>query len=167
MAEFLPCFEAMIIREGGYKLTNDTDDRGGMTYAGISRKNWPKWAGWSILDAGGKPQPDLVRGFYRTQFWVPNRLDELQDQETASSLFDFGVNTGPAVAAKLAQLVVGTTPDGSMGPKTLAAINNTDPELFAVKFALAKVARYVGIVKKDRSQIKYLVGWLNRTLEQA
>jgi len=34
--------------EGGY--SNDIDDAGGETYAGISRNNFPDWYGWTIID---------------------------------------------------------------------------------------------------------------------
>ena len=48
------------------------------------------------------------------------------------------MNAGTGTAAKLAQIVVGTTPDGKMGPKTLAALNNYDADLFLARYALAK-----------------------------
>ena len=60
---------------------------------------------------------------------------------------------------------VGTTPDGRIGPKTLQALNEADPESFVLAYALAKVARYRDIVMRDRSQLKFLLGWINRTLK--
>lgn len=167
MADFLPAFESMIINEGGYVLHTVEGDKGGMTYAGIARKRWPQWAGWALIDQGGEPQADLVRGFYRANFWTAMRLEEVQDQKVARNLFDFGVNAGTSTAVKLAQVVVGTTPDGRMGPKTLAAVNATDPEKFLLAYTIAKIARYRDIVTKDRSQGKFLLGWINRTLREA
>lgn len=166
MADFLPAFEAMIRREGGYKLHTVEHDTGGMTYAGIARNKNPQWSGWIIIDQGGTPQADLVRGFYRSNFWNPLRLDEVTDQRVASSLFDFAVNAGSGTASKLAQIVVGTTPDGRVGPKSLEALNASNPELFLAHFTLAKIARYRDIVRRDRNQQKFLLGWLNRALEQ-
>jgi hypothetical protein len=32
-------------------------------------------------------------------------------------------------------------------------------------FTLAKIARYRDIVRKDKTQLKFLVGWINRALE--
>lgn len=167
MADFFPAFERMIVNEGGYKLHTVAGDRGGQTYAGIARNRWPKWPGWRDIDAGDTPPAQLVRAFYRTQFWTPLRLDEVNHQDVARNIFDFGVNAGTAVAAKLAQVVVGTTPDGRIGPKTLAAINDMDPELFVLRYTLAKVTRYRDIVERDRSQMKFLLGWINRTLKEA
>lgn len=167
MADFLPAFESMILNEGGYVLTNIQSDKGGQTFAGIARNRWPNWAGWSVVDAGGTPQADLVRGFYRANFWNPLRLDDVADQSVARTLFDFGVNAGTSTAAKLAQIVAETTPDGSVGPKTLSAINAINPELFMAKYALAKLARYRDIVTRDQSQRVFLLGWVNRLLKES
>jgi lysozyme family protein len=71
------------------------------------------------------------------------------------------------VAVKLAQLVVGATPDGSVGQRTLQALNAYDPEKFVMAYALAKIARYRDIVTRDKTQAAFLLGWINRTLRDA
>lgn len=167
MSDFSPAYEATLLSEGGYLLHEVQGDRGGMTYAGISRKNWPNWRGWRQLDQDLIPDADEVRGFYRANFWDRLRLSEVQDQNVASNLYDFAVNAGTSVAVKLAQIVVGTTPDGVVGPRTLEAINAADPKLFILKYALAKIARYRDIVARDRTQLKFINGWLDRTLRNA
>lgn len=167
MADFLPAFEKMILREGGYKLTNDPTDRGGQTYAGIARTRNPQWEGWPLIDSGQSVPAAMVRAIYCETYWDPLRLGAVIDQRAASSLFDFAVNAGTGTSAKLAQIVVATTPDGQVGPKTVTAINATDPALFLAHFTLAKIARYRDIVRRDKTQIKYLMGWINRALEQA
>jgi lysozyme family protein len=165
MSDFLPAYEATMLNEGGYVLHNVPGDRGGQTYAGIARNRWPSWPGWAAIDAGGKPDTNDVRHFYRTNFWAALRLDELQHQATAAAIYDFAVNAGPAVAVKLAQLVVGATPDGRIGPVTLQQLNAMDPDRFVLAYALAKLARYRDIVQRDRGQAKFLLGWINRTLK--
>lgn len=167
MADFIPAFESMILNEGGYILHDVQGDRGGQTYAGISRKNWPAWQGWAVLDAGGDPPVDEVRAFYRTHFWAPLQLDKVAHQPVARTLFDFAVNAGTTTAAKLAQLVAGATPDGRIGPKSLEAINAMPPEVFVLRYTLAKLARYEQIVRRDRSQSKFLLGWVSRTIKEA
>jgi lysozyme family protein len=164
MADFNPAFEAMLIKEGGYVLHNVEGDRGGMTYAGIARNMQPGWSGWGLIDRKEPVPAQLVRDFYRQNFWTPMRGDEITNQAIAQTIYDFYVNSG-GTAIKLAQLVVGSTPDGAMGSKTVAALNACDPGKFVMAYALAKVARYRDIVMKDRTQIKFLLGWLNRTLE--
>lgn len=164
--DYFPAYEKMIVREGGYKLTNDPTDRGGMTYAGVARNRHPNWAGWPIIDQGGTPPASMVRDFYRGAFWTPLRLDALIDQRIASTLFDFAVNAGTGTSAKLAQIVVGATPDGQIGAKTIEAINAYPVDLFLAHFTLAKITRYRDIVRRDKIQIKFLMGWINRSLEQ-
>jgi lysozyme family protein len=70
------------------------------------------------------------------------------------------------MAVKLAQLVVGATPDGGIGAKTIEKLNAvTDGQQFKQAYALAKMARYAEICNKNRAQSKFLLGWLNRTLK--
>ncbi len=167
MAEFEPAFETMIRNEGGYVNHTVEGDRGGQTYAGIARKFHPEWKGWGLIDRNDMDNPNLtgmVFDFYKDNFWDRIKGDDIANQRIAASIFDFAVNAGVKTAAKLAQLVVDTTPDGIIGNQSIAKLNAAEDELFVTKYALAKVARYTEIVKRDRSQIKFLLGWLNRTL---
>lgn len=163
MADFQPAFERMIRDEGGFVLHNVPGDRGGQTYAGIARNMHPKWPGWAAIDAKNDPSAQLVYDFYRSNFWDDIRGDQIENQAVASDIFNFYVNTGRP-AKVLAQIVAGVTPDGSFGPRTVAAINTLDPEKFVLAYALSKITRYRDIVQRDRTQIKFLLGWLNRTL---
>lgn len=163
MAQFTPAFERMLVDEGGMVLHNVPGDRGGQTYAGIARNMHPKWPGWAVIDSGGAPAAQLVHDFYRTLFWDDIKGDQITNNAVASDIFNFYVNTGRP-AKVLAQVVVGATPDGAFGPKTIEAINAADPEKFILAYALAKITRYRDIVQRDRTQIKFLLGWLNRTL---
>lgn len=169
MADFNPSFEEMILEEGGYKLTNIAGDRGGSTYAGISRKMNPQWPGWAAIDRGETPPTYLVRDFYHDGYWAPIRGDEITSQLIAHSIFSFAVNTStpgrPTLAVKLAQLCLGVVPDGVIGPKTLRALNSADEGHFRSAYALAKIARYRDICMRDRSQVKFLLGWINRSLK--
>lgn len=169
MADFLQAYEPMIVDEGGYRLHTVSGDRGGDTYAGIARNFNPDWHGWQFIDRGDVPPTEMVREWYRVSYWLPIMGDQIVSQKIASSIFNFAVNTSaprrPTVAVKLAQLVVGATPDGSFGPRTLAAINACNEDVFVMAYALAKIARYRDIVTRDRSQQKFLLGWINRSLQ--
>ena len=59
MANFNIEFEKLILAEGGY--VNDSDDAGGETYLGISRKNNPNWSGWKLIDSIKKGVFDVTR----------------------------------------------------------------------------------------------------------
>lgn len=170
MANFEDAFERALIAEGGYKLHNVVGDTGGLTYAGIARNKNPQWPGWAFIDRGETPPSSMVRDFYQAGWWNPLRGDDIKDVQVAYTLYSFATNSSaygaPKTAVKLAQIVVGTTPDGVLGPKTLAAINAMDPELFLAKYALARIARYAEIVNRDRSQLKFLLGWTLRSLRE-
>jgi len=166
MADFAFAFEKMLHDEGGMQLTNIPGDRGGMTYAGIARNANPDWAGWQFIDRkdfGSATQ--LVREFYKVNFWDRVRGDELTNQAIAETIFNFAVNTGVGVASKLAQLIVGVTPDGAIGTKTIERLNICTAEKFLPAYALAKIQRYVDICMKNRDQSKFLLGWVRRSLE--
>lgn len=163
MASFKSAFERMLLDEGGMVLHNVPGDRGGQTYAGIARNMHPNWQGWKAIDAGETPSSQLVYDFYKSKFWDDIKGDDITSHQIASDIFNFYVNTGRP-AKILAQLVVNVTPDGSFGPRTIAALNSADPEKFILSYALAKIARYRDIVTKDRTQMKFILGWINRTL---
>jgi len=167
MADFNPAFDKMIADEGGYVLHNVAGDTGGMTYAGIARNKNPNWGGWNLIDhneINNALLTSFVRAFYKTEFWDRLRGDEVTNQVVAESVFNFGVNTGLSVAVKLAQLIVGATPDGAVGNVTLQKFNKVEPEAFKKAYALAKITRYADICNKNRTQSKFLLGWINRTL---
>lgn len=165
MAEFILAFDTMILDEGGYKLHVVKGDRGGQTYAGIARNFNPSWRGWDYIDQDKTPPTSLVQGFYRQEYWDVIKGDQIKQQAIASSIFNYGVNAGAKTAIKLAQAVVGTTPDGDIGPKTLEALNLFNPDRFLTYYALAKIARSAAICNRDRSQSKFLLGWVNRALK--
>lgn len=168
MAEFRSAFEKMIRNEGGYKLHQISSDKGGQTFAGIARNYHPNWPGWRFIDADDLDNIDLtalVRDFYINNFWNKINGDQIEKQKVAEIIFDFAVNAGYRTAGKLAQLVVDATPDGILGPKTLSKLNQVEENDFTLRYALAKIARYAQIVNRDRSQNKFLLGWINRTLK--
>lgn len=166
MAQFNMAFEKMIIAEGGYKLHEIKGDRGGMTYAGISRKYNPYWKGWTIIDKDydDPSLSQMVRDFYKENYWNKIRGNDIKEQSIASSIFDFSVNAGVKVSSKLTQIILGATPDGIIGDKTIGLLNKFNQDLFIISFAIMKIKRYAYICNKDKSQNKFLLGWINRTL---
>lgn len=164
MADFLPAYEQTLGFEGGYKHTSVVNDRGSETYAGLSRKANPHWSGWKFLDAGSEPPAELVREAYRAGYWDTIRGDDIKDQNIANNLYDFAVNAGVTTAVRLAQGVVGTTQDGKIGTKTLHALNTFPSLIFVLMYYVARTKRYEQIVSKDRTQGKFLLGWLRRSL---
>ena len=167
MADFLPAFGRAILAEGGYQLHQVAGDTGGLTYAGIARAKNPQWPGWAWIDRGETPPSQLVRDFYRAGWWESILGDQIRDQEVAYTIYSFATNAGLRTAIRLVQLVVGATPDGLMGVKTVEALNALEPRLFLALYAPARISRYRDIVARDRSQGKFLLGWINRSLKEA
>lgn len=175
MADFNKSFSHVMKWEGGY--VNDPDDIGGETYKGISRKYWPEWSGWSVVDMmkneRGFPQSlddnnelqDLIKEFYQVNFWNRIRGNEIINQDIAEDIFDFAVNAGVKTSSKLAQLASGSNPDGIIGKKSIDALNSCNEELFVSKFALNKIAKYVAICNKRKSSRKFFFGWVRRVME--
>ena len=167
MAEFELAYDKTLNAEGGYKLTNIKGDAGKQTYAGISRVFHPTWRGWLEIDAGRIPPTEWVRDLYRDEFWSAIKGYAITKQSIAESIYDMAVNGSPSVAIKLAQIVVGTVPDGVIGTKTLAALNSFNPRLFRAEYTIARIARRDTVVTKKPSQLKFFHGWVRRDLKGA
>ena len=171
MSEFAPADAKTRRTEGGY--ANNRADAGGETYAGIARHFWPHWPGWKLIDAA-KSRADfpgclkdnaelqqLVTAFYQTNFWSANRLGEINDQPLADWTYDHIVNAG-ARGTMWLQLAAGCTPDGDIGPKTIAAVNAADPGAILSRCEDIAGAYRLDRAAKDPSQIQFLTSWLTR-----
>lgn len=175
MAEFTPALETILEAEGGYVLTDHTGDRGGQTYAGISRRANPDWPGWEHIDAGTTADPALrgqVEHLYRSRYWRPIHGDDIPSDRIARAVFSCAVLSGPTSAIRLAQMVFGIDIDGIVGPKTLdefkaIQVGTGAEQLFGSLYALARIARYSEICKRDPEQIGFLRGWINRAILDA
>ena len=74
-------------------------------------------------------------------------------------VFDFGVNAGPRRSVKLLQRAAGVIDDGSVGPKTLAAVSAADPGALISELADDRLAYYRSLDNFDA----FGAGWSNRT----
>lgn len=144
---FLNAFDKTIGIEGSY--SNDPNDRGGETWKGISRNNFPDWDGWLIIDRI-KAQTDrtqlskvlsasvelanCVRSFYYQVFWLALSLDKIRVYEVAEEIFDTAVNQGLKTAARYFQQALNLlnnnqkhysniSEDGSLGSGTFKAFD--------------------------------------------
>jgi lysozyme family protein len=172
MSDFSIAYLPLKRHEGGY--ANNRLDRGGETYAGISRKNWPGWSGWKLIDAAksapGFPGnlrqvpglPDKVADFYQENFWSPNRYGEIASQEIANWMLDRAVNCGDGTANRMLQRALGGTADGVIGSQTLAHANAAEPAALREQLREQAIAYYRHIVDNDPSQACFLDGWLAR-----
>ena len=114
----------LLAHEGGY--VNDPRDPGGPTKYGITL---------AVYRASGHPGATAAdvqamtlaeaKAIYRRRYWDALRCDDLP-AGIDYAVFDYGVNSGPARAAKALQRLVGVAADGRIGPVTLAAARRHD-----------------------------------------
>ncbi len=159
--------DEIILAEGGLRLVDIKYDRGGQTYAGISRRYWPHWDGWTLIDGGETPSQDMVRGFYLREFWSPMRLELIASQEAAGAIMDCAVLFGIGRAVIFAQRASGAVEDGNLGPKTAASVNAMQQPLFLAKMALIRIAEHTDTVARHKAQVKFYVGWVSRALDRS
>lgn len=120
MTAFDLCYPSLINSEGGF--INDPADAGGMTSRGVTKRRWEEWIGDAVTESDMRAfTPASVAPFYRAKYWNAAHCDSFP-VGLALCLFHSAVNAGPGRAAMLLQGVVGTTPDGAIGPGTIAAV---------------------------------------------
>lgn len=158
MADFEVAILKTLAHEGGAKLTDDPSDRGGVTKFGISQRAYPHVDIRNLTEA-------LARDIYKRDFWNRIRGDDIRSQLVAENIFDTGVNMGVRTGSRLAQLALGIAPaDGVIGNHTLEKLNAVEESTFLANYTLVKVARYAHLCNRDRSQQRFLLGWINRAL---
>lgn len=147
--------------EGG--ISNSTADRGGLTNAGVTQNTYDLYR-----RSQGLPQQPVtmitgaeVTAVYLNYYWSPAQCSALPIPVDLC-LFDMCVNSGQGNAVRNLQQVLGITADGVIGPMTIAAANAGDPMAVAAAFIDNRDAFYQQIVTNDRTQARFLQGWLNR-----
>lgn len=138
MADFKIAYKKTGGWEGGY--SNVASDTGGETYKGISRKWHPKWEGWKVVDKNKPLKRNqiikdsaldaMVEKFYKKEFWDVISGDSIEDQYSANTLYDFGVNAGHGKSINNIQKVLGLPVTGKISKQLIEAINN--PEKYLV-----------------------------------
>ncbi len=168
--------EELLDREGGY--VNHPADRGGPTNFGITE---------TVARAHGYrgAMRALPRGeaaaIYRRLYWLRPRFDAVAERSSAiaAELFDTGVNMGPAVAATFLQRALTAlnrnaadypdlTPDGRVGPATLAALDSflqtrgtpSGETVLLRALEALQGERYLRLAEKRPANEAFLYGWL-------
>ena len=122
MANFTKALTKLLKNEGGY--VNDPVDKGGETYKGISRKFHKDNYMWILIDRykdscdginktfkekldNDKQIHREVCNIYKTNYWNPFGLDNVNNQNVAEQIFDDAVNRGVGAACKLCCSLLG------------------------------------------------------------
>jgi len=168
--------EGLIDREGGY--VDHAADKGGPTCFGITQ---------AVARAHGYagPMRQLPRSeaeaIYRRLYWLRPRLAEVavRSPRLAGELFDTGVNMGPAVAITFLQRALNAlnrgathypdlTPDGRIGPATLAALDaflkaregHRGETVLLRAIEALQGERYLRLAERRPANEAFLYGWL-------
>ena len=172
----------IVAREGGY--VNDPDDPGGATKYGVTIGTMRKLG--MDLDGNGRVEAADVKALTRDQaerifiehYFRRPRLHELPEALQAS-VFDMYVNAG-ANAVKILQKLVSrmgfpAQADGSVGPKTIAAVQaaaDAAPDHIADAYGIARRNYYYALADRRRASRKYARnrrggkgGWITRAEE--
>jgi lysozyme family protein len=151
--------KAILKHEGGY--VHHPRDPGGMTNLGVTKKVWEEWVGKPVDEKAMRAlTPEVVGPMYKKKYWDAVKADELPDG-LDYLMFDFAINAGPGRAIKTMQKAIGTTPDGAIGPKTMAALKAADPTDLIAKFSTEKELFY----KALPTFATFGKGWLRRVAE--
>jgi lysozyme family protein len=119
-------FTAVLKHEGGF--VNHPKDPGGMTNLGVTKAAWEGYVGKTVDEAFMRSlTPDVVKPFYKAMYWDKIKGDQLPAGVDYAA-YDLAVNSGVGRAAKYLQQIAGVTVDGVLGPKSMGAIRECDPE---------------------------------------
>ncbi len=151
-------------RKRGY--ANDPCDRGGATMCGVTlatystyrrKKGYVRTAIADLKKITFDEWSEILKNMY----WDRCRGDEIKTQMIAVAITDWVWGSG-VNGIKRVQTLLGLTPDGIVGPKTLDAINSAPQyELFA-GIQKARNQYHAAIARPGSCNAKFLKGWNRR-----
>lgn len=149
---FDECLKIVLRHEGGY--SNHPNDPGGETMYGITRTT-------ARIHGYHGPMRQIpmavVRNIYHIGYWQPAKCDILPPPIRLIH-FDSSVNSGVSRAAKWLQAASGSTADGIIGPKTLAAVNTMPVSQLINRYADTRLA----FLKSLKTFPTFGKGWTRR-----
>ena len=162
MDRFEKIFDYLLEVEGGY--TDDKNDKGGKTKYGIIEEEAREFGYKGDMQ---NLTMDFAKNIYLKKYYLGNKLDKVANDKVALSICDWAVNSSRN-GIKNAQIAINQLTnanldvDGIIGNKTLEALNAIDPEKFLEVYHNLQRIYYRSKVADDKTQEKFLAGWLNR-----
>ncbi len=148
MSDFLRAWPITFGIEGG--LVNNSNDPGGVTKYGITKRYYPN------LDIPNLTEAD-AQAILQRDVWDTARCDELP-WPLNSLLFEADVNCGVGTGGRLLQGALHITADGVIGAITIRAASSANlPDLVA-RFQAKLGVRYASLP----DAATFLEGWLYR-----
>lgn len=137
----------VLVSEGGY--VNNPKDPGGATNKGITQRVYNLYR--NRLNLSGQSVQSItdaeVRQIYKEQYWDVAKCDSLP-VGISYCVFDGDVNSGVSQSTKWLQRACGITVDGTIGPNTITAANEAEPD-----------ALIDAICDRRLNYLKALSGW--------
>jgi lysozyme family protein len=164
MNDFDTLVSSAIAREGGF--VDHPADRGGATNMGITQAVYDQWR----ID---QRQPTLsvrlithdeVTRIYFRNYWMAARCPVVPES-VRDIHFDSAINHGVNRAIKLLQTACGTPADGIVGKATIAALAAISPDLLRARYINSRYNFIGSIVSRDKTQLVFIAGWLERMRE--
>ena len=150
MSSFDDAFDRLIGNEGGY--SNNPADPGGETMWGVTAR---VARGYGYTGAMKDLPKDTAKVIAKKLYWNPLYLDSL-DPRVAFQIFDTNYNGGHCVIWM--QGAAGAKVDGLIGPATIAAVQNTDPLRFIMRWNSLRLSYFTSL----KTWPTFGKGWANR-----
>lgn len=146
--------------EGGF--VNDPLDRGGATNKGITIGTFRRFFGKdATVEQLKRITDDQWLHIFKSGYWDRWKADRIKNQSVADILVDWVWASG-VYGIKIPQRVLGVVDDGVVGEKTLAALNEQNPEEFFQRIREERIKFVEDIVRRNPTQGRFLKGWKNR-----
>ncbi len=150
------CLAFILAAEGGY--VDDPQDPGGATNMGITLRELSLWRHGLVTKPDVQAlSRDEAASIYQANYWQVTHCPDLPSGVDLM-VFDAAVNLGCSHAARLLQMAVHATPDGAIGPATLALVEAANPPLLITALARARADYYQGLA----TFAHFGAGWLAR-----
>jgi len=164
MADFLPAFQNTLKWEDsklhpGVVTPEPHNGRARLGINSIAHPDLPDWF-WTANYADAIIEAKQIE---HDDYWVPLKLDAVNDQDVANKIFDMAINTGVKTAARMTQEALEIEIDGVIGPITIAAINDAAPDKLLTKLRSLAIMHYQSLAAEDPAEYnKWLPDWLQR-----
>lgn len=148
--------------EGGF--VNDPNDKGGATNKGVTIATFRHYYGASSTVAHLKNITDEQwLHIFKAGYWDRWRADDIDNQAIANIVVDWVWASGSYGITQV-QKILGTSPDGIVGNKTITLLNARPADALFHQIRAARIAFVETIAKRNPSQRKFLQGWKNRIM---
>ena len=158
--------ESLFERAKKTGFSNDPVDTGGATMIGVTlttyemycrKKGYPRPTVLSLRNISYPHWRDIVKSI----FWDRWQADKINNQSIADILVDWVWASG-SYGITIPQRVLEAQSDGTVGPKTLEAVNSANQEALFNQIVTARKKYIDDIIRNRPANARFKTGWLNR-----